>query len=381
VKHGVFWWWPGASLALLACAAHLPVPTQVPPIPLTEVATSVFLIGDAGAPDPDGEPVLQALRRDLVNAPEQRVVVFLGDNIYPRGLPPPDAPGRVEAERRLRAQIGVVTDTRSRGVFVLGNHDWARHGPDGWAAARRQNQYVDSVGGGLAVVRPEGGCPGPGVEDIGPRLRLILLDTQWWLHQGPRPVDPGSNCPDDSEAEVVAALRSSLEEAKDRVVVVAAHHPLASGGVHGGYFGWRDHLFPLRLVAPGLWLPLPLIGSLYPAARQHGISSQDIMSRSYGRLISAMRRAFADRPPALYAAGHEHNLQVIGRSPASLELVSGAGVYGHTGRAVPVKGTLFARNASGYGRLDIPLTGPPRLSIIEVAATGQSHEVFSIRME
>jgi hypothetical protein len=83
----------------------------------------------------------------------------------------------------------------------------------------------------------------------------------------------------------------------------------------------------------------------------------------------------------LYAAGHEHNLQVIGRSPASLEVVSGAGIYGHTGRAVPVKGTLFARNASGYARLDIPLTGPPRLAIIEVGATGQSHEVFSIRME
>ncbi len=366
---------------MLACAAHLPAPTRVPPIPLTEVVTSVFLIGDAGAPDPDGEPVLQALRRDLADAPDQRIVVFLGDNIYPRGLPPRDAPGRVEAERRLRTQIGVVTDTRSRAVFVLGNHDWARHGPDGWAAARRQNQYVDSLSGGVAAVQPEGGCPGPSVQDIGARLRLVLLDTQWWLHSGPKPLDPDSTCPTDAEAEIVAALRTSLRDAEDRLVVVAAHHPLASGGVHGGYFGWRDHLFPLRLVVPGLWLPLPLIGSLYPAARQHGISSQDITSQSYRRLIDAMRRAFADRPPALYAAGHEHNLQVIGRSPASLEVVSGAGIYGHTGRAVPVEGTLFARNASGYARLDIPLTGPPRLAIIEVAATGQSHEVFSIRME
>jgi Calcineurin-like phosphoesterase len=380
VKHRVFWWWPGASLALLACAAHVSAPTPASPIPLTELATSVFLIGDAGAPDPDGEPVLQALRRDLASAPDQRIVVFLGDNIYPRGLPPPGAPGRVEAERRLRTQIRVVTDTRSRGVFVLGNHDWARHGPDGWAAARRQQQYVDSLGLGLAAVRPEGGCPGPSVEDIGPRLRLVLLNTQWWLHSGPKPRDPDSACPADSEAEIVAALRTSLREAEDRVVVVAAHHPLATGGVHGGYFGWLDHLFPLRLVVPGLWLPLPLFGSLYPAARQNGISSQDITSYPYRRLIEAVRRAFADQPPALYAAGHEHNLQVIGRSPAGLELVSGAGIYGHTGRAVPIEGTLFARNASGYARLDIPRSGPARLSIVQVDATGRGEEVFSTRV-
>ncbi|HEX2249877.1 MAG TPA: metallophosphoesterase [Gemmatimonadales bacterium] len=380
MKHR-FFCWPGASLALLGCAAHAPVPAHVPPVPRAELATSVFLIGDAGAPDPDGEPVLWALRRDLANAPEQRIVVFLGDNIYPRGLPRPEDPDRSEAERRLRAQIEVVTTTRARGVFVLGNHDWARHGPDGWAAARRQTQYVDSVSRGLAAVRPVDGCPGPTVEDIGPRLRLVLLDTQWWLHPGPKPDDLQSTCPTNAEEEIVAALRTSLLESGDRVVVAAAHHPLTTGGVHGGYFGWKDHLFPLRLVLPGLWLPLPLIGSLYPAARQNGISSQDLTSPAYGRLIDAFRRAFADRPPALYAAGHEHNLQVIERSPASLEVVSGGGIYGHTGRAVPVRGTLFARNASGYARLDIPVTGPPRLAVVEVAAHGGSNEVFSIRME
>jgi hypothetical protein len=164
-------------------------------------------------------------------------------------------------------------------------------------------------------------------------------------------------------------------------VLVAAHHPLITGGVHGGYFGWKDHFFPLEVVVPGLWLPLPLLGSLYPAARQHGISGQDLPSRAYQRLIGAMRRAFADAKPALYAAGHEHNLQVIAGGPALLQLVSGTGIYGHSGRSVAVRGTLFARNASGFARLDIPTSGRARLAILEVDARGRSQEVFSTWVE
>jgi hypothetical protein len=165
------------------------------------------------------------------------------------------------------------------------------------------------------------------------------------------------------------------------MVLVAAHHPLTSGGVHGGHLDWEDHIFPLRQVVPWLWLPLPIIGSLYPAARQYGVSSQDVGSRAYQRLIAAFRRAFTGRPPALYAAGHEHNLQVIAGGAAGLELVSGAGIYHHSGRAARIRGTLFARNASGFARLDVPASGHARLAVLEVTAAGQSHEVFSTWVE
>jgi hypothetical protein len=215
------------------------------------------------------------------------------------------------------------------------------------------------------------------VVDIGARLRLVLLDTQWWLHSGSKPKDPDSDCPTDAELEIVDSLRAALTGASGRLVVLAEHHPLRSGGVHGGHFGWKDHIFPLRVIRPWLWVPLPLIGSLYPAARQEGISSQDVPSRAYQELIRGFRRAMAAAPPALYAAGHEHNLQVLTGGSARLELVSGAGIYGHTGEAVPIQGTLFARDASGFARLDIPRAGPARLAILEVNADGGSREVFS----
>jgi calcineurin-like phosphoesterase family protein len=365
----------------VACAgAKPPVTAPVPALAPEEVETSLYLIGDAGAPNPSGEPVLQALARDLGSRQSRRVVLYLGDNAYPRGLPAPGSPGRKEAERRLIDQVNVVTAAGASGFFVMGNHDWAKYGNEGWEAVRRQEAFVDSAGGGAVWVRPGGGCPGPSVVDVG-RLRLLLVDTQWWLHKGPKPKDPDSNCPTDSASEVVDSLRSALASRAGRLVVVAAHHPLVSGGVHGGHFGWKDHLFPLRNIKPWLWIPLPLLGSLYPAIRSGGISRQDMGSRTYQRLIRAFRRAFADEPPALYAAGHEHNLQVIQRRAVPLELVSGGGIYGHSGRAATIRGSLLARKASGFARLDVPRAGPARLAVLEVDRAGHSREVFSTWVE
>ncbi|HEY8196865.1 MAG TPA: metallophosphoesterase [Gemmatimonadales bacterium] len=375
--------WSALALAgALACAGHQPPPVvPVPMIPAEEVAVSVYLIGDAGEPDSAGEPVLLALRRDLASRHSERLVVFLGDNAYPRGLPAPGQPGRREAERHLTAQVEAVTSTGARGYLVPGNHDWAKHGVDGWQAIKRQELFVDSVGAGRVLFRPGGGCPGPSVVDIGARLRLILLDTQWWLHPGPKPRDPDSSCVADAEQEIVDSLRTALTGAGGRLVVMAEHHPLRSGGEHGGHFELKDHLFPLTAIKPWLWIPLPWIGSLYPAARQQGISSQDIPSRAYQRLIAAFRRAMAASPPALYAAGHEHNLQVMSGGSARMELVSGAGIYGHSGKAVPLRGTLFARRASGFARLDVPKAGRARLAVLQVDAEGGSREVFSTAVE
>ena len=370
-----------ALAGALACAGHRPPPLLVPELPPEAVAVSLYLIGDAGNPDSAGEPVLMALRRDLASRRSQRVVVFLGDNAYPRGLPPPGRPGRREAERHLIAQVEVITTSGATGYLVPGNHDWAKHGVDGWEAIKRQQAFVDSVGAGKVLLLPEGGCPGPSVEDIGSRLRLVLLDTQWWLHSGPKPRDPDSTCGADAESEIVDSLKAALTGAPGRLVVLTEHHPLRSGGAHGGHFGWKDHIFPLRAIKSWLWIPLPWIGSLYPAARQQGISSQDIPSRAYQRLIAAFRRALAVAPPTLYAAGHEHNLQVLSGGPARLELVSGAGIYGHSGEALVIHGTLFARRASGFARLDVPRVGRPRLAILEVDAKGGSREVFSTDVE
>jgi hypothetical protein len=343
------------------------------------VESSLFLIGDAGAPDRAGEPVLRALTSDVARAAGERVIVYLGDNVYPRGIPDTGAPGRGEALRRLDAQIDLAREAGVQAIFIPGNHDWARMGADGWNSMLRQQARIDQRGGKLVRLLPRDGCPGPDVVDIGKRLRLIVLDTQWWLHSGPKPVDPTSKCRADKDTEVTDSLRADLEATdSSRRVVMVGHHPLASGGEHGGYFGARDYFFPLRHVSRVLgWIPLPGLGAIYPEARASGISSQDIPSGSNRRMREALEGAMLRQRPLVWASGHDHNLQVLAGRTARHLLVSGAGIYGHGSRVVQLSATRFASAAAGYMRLDVLLDGRVRLAVFEVDGQGRTREAYT----
>ena len=372
-----------AWIGVAACGANGQTRPAVPAPPALREAIDVtlFLIGDAGAPaaPPDSEPVLLALRTEAAAAPNP-VIVFLGDNVYPDGMPDSAAAGRRDAERRLGAQVDVVRASRARGIFIPGNHDWAGDGPDGWEAVRRQGRYLVARDGQVALL-PADGCPGPAVVDVGATVRLIALDTQWWLRDGPRPRDPESSCGTDSEAEVVDSLRVALRGAGGRRVVVAGHHPIESGGPHGGHFNVQDHVFPLTAWKGWVWLPLPIIGSAYPIARRSGISSQDVSGSAYRRLRAALDTVFRELPPLVYAAGHDHAQQVIAGSQARYVLVSGAGYFGHTSPVAWRDSTRFAASRSGYMRLDVQRDGRVRLAVRAVDRAVTSTEVFSLWLD
>jgi hypothetical protein len=344
-----------------------------------EIDVTLFLIGDAGAPaaPADSEPVLMALRAAAARAPHP-VIAFLGDDIYPRGMPDSSSPERPEAERRLTGQLAVLSATGARGIVVPGNHDWNRSHAGGWDAVRREERFIAAAVGGRATLLPAGGCPGPAVVDLGTTLRLVALNTEWWLENGPGREDPAAPCPTHSERDIVDSLRAAVRSAGGRAVIVLAHHPLESGGPHGGHFGWQDHIFPLRVIKSWLWVPLPVIGSAYPIARELGISSQDAPSTAYRHMRRAIDSAFAASRPLAFAAGHDHALQVIAVSSARYVLVSGAGIYGHRYRVTALDSTRFARSASGFMRLELLRDGRARLAVMVVDRGGHAAEEFAL---
>ncbi len=218
------------------------------------------------------------------------------------------------------------------------------------------------------------------VRDVNNDLRLVILDTQWWLQPPPKP-GPGSGCPTQTEGQVLDALSAALASAGSRSVVVAAHHPLASGGVHGGYFSWQDHIFPLRATKSWLWIPLPGIGSAYPLSRIYGVTAQDLSGTLNRKMREALSGVLQKHPPLVYAAGHEHSLQVLeGAGVARYLLVSGAGAFGHVTQTAWTRATLFAGALSGYMRVDLEKSGRVRLGVVALDADGKAREAAAFEL-
>src|SRR5690606_8107447 len=95
-----------------------------------------------------------------------------------------------------------------------------------------------------------------------------------------------ANCDCNTEADVVGQLATLFWKNKDKLVLLASHHPFRSYGVHGGRYNWKDHLFPLTALNQHAWLPLPVVGSLYPLLRKTVfMNAEDLPHPKYQRLI------------------------------------------------------------------------------------------------
>ncbi len=333
-------------------------------MPATEdIRTRLILIGDAGAPKTD-EPALKTLEQWASQIPERTHVFFLGDNLYPDGMVSADHPWRAEAERRLNVQIAAVRNAGAEGIFIPGNHDWATYGPEGASALRMQENYIEEKMNGEDRFLPSNGKAGPVRLDID-SVSVVILDSHRWIYADLHKYQDAEVFRD----SVMTAMTEMLSSLGERPVVVLGHHPLATHGPHGGFFGWEDHIFPLRRVASWLWIPTPLIGSVYPLARWHlNTNDQDINGPNHRKYIESMYSIFEQYPPLLYVAGHEHSLQVIdGDDKAELFLVSGAGsekkksVVGHG------INTLFSHEHSGFMVVDFTRDERAFLQVVEPA--------------
>lgn len=289
------------------------------------VEERLIMIGDAGEPRKDGPDPVLSMAKNIIGQDTNAAVVFLGDNIYSYGMPAPDHPDRKESERKIDVQIEVAKQTELRTWFIPGNHDWQKGKDEGLQYNRRQEEYVDSLMGYNAYL-PNDGCPGPVVREVGEHLALVFINTQWWLHNGERPEGDAGGCKHAQDEEMfLTQLEEEIKDlSRDRQVILAGHHPLVSNGSHGGYFTVKDHLFPLTELNKGLYLPMPVLGSIYPGYRRYVGSVQDLSHPRYRALVQGIASIMLEYPDVVYVAGHEHNLQYHSRGGRH-HIVSGSG--------------------------------------------------------
>ena len=402
------------------------LPPRVPAAAPAAIDHRVVLIGDTGAPNPDGEPVLQLLAQRVRIMPERTTIVFLGDIVYERGMPEPvseaekpldavaDAidvvlpdvlASRREAERQVRAQLSVVANTQVQALFVAGNHDWDQfEDAGGWQRILALEAFIRAeakADHAKVALTPSGGCPGPVVVPLGTRGAVITLDTQWWIETRqdgkPTPNRNPTNCPYVTEADVRARLLADLEAAAraGRWTIVAAHHPLETEGPHGGFADFRSHLFPLRAIRHHLpfwldWVPIPLLGSFSVWFRGCCSPSAQDLSHSRNRhMRRSLQFTFGDAEkkgvaPLVYAAGHDHSLQVFDGEPHHTRFTLVSGMGSRSSDVGSNRRTLFAHSTPfepGFMEIDFLGDGSARLAVWEHDGKhAEGVEVFSLTL-
>jgi len=326
----------------------------------------LILIGDGGEPLRE-DPTLAALGRWADAQAERTTVLFLGDNVYPAGLESGD---RARGEAILRQQLEA---TRAHKLFVPGNHDWGFEAGGSstlqLGTLRNQQEFIEANADRGAELQPQDGCPGPVVRTLVPpgrRLRggltLLIVDFHWWL----LPEEQRPKCPEAPDTEAfLASLRRELVSRAGETVVVAAHHPLRSGGPHGG-------------LTRGFWSDLGA-GVYY---RLRG-PIQDLWEPGYAQMIRVVSEALAESPPFAFVAGHDHSLQILeGGDSARLMIVSGAASAPRLTGVSALDETIFAHSHTGFVVLDFfGGARAPGVVLVRVVETGEQQPVFTLGVD
>jgi len=340
---------------------------------------TVFLLGDAGKPHRDPiEPTFKLLKTQMEEAGEKGDIIYLGDNLYPRGLSDSSSVTRKEEELHLLTQLELLEGHEGQGFFIHGNHDWAQGRPYGLERALNQEEYVEAFADKYNVsFLPLNGCPGPVELPVGDDLVIVFVNTQWWLHGNEKP-GIESDCDAKTDDEFLIQLDDVIKRNYDKKIIVAGHHPMASVGLHGGHAPIKNHLFPLSDLVDNLYLPLPGLGSIYVFYRTVLGNIQDIPHPRYKAMKTAFAGIFKQHPNVMYVSGHDHSLQYLPEDNTHY-IVSGSGCkVEYTAKR---KKAAFAVSDKGFGRLDFHENGEVWLSFYTPEGDGSTGKlVFSQKL-
>ncbi|RAW00961.1 BamA/TamA family outer membrane protein [Pseudochryseolinea flava] len=343
-------------------------------IPLSgqEKAFQIYFIGDAGELSLPVNGIRESIRAN--HDPNVKAAfIFLGDNIYPKGLPAKHDNERKKMEQVIQAQVDLGLSFSSPVYVVPGNHDWDRDHKLGWDKIKRQQEWIDSLNNPQVFFYPKGGCPGPIEVKLTDNVVLLIIDSQWFLHPWDKPEGDDSPCDAKRPEDVVLKLEELMAANAEKRIIVAAHHPIYTYGEHGGNFTWKDHLFPLTgFDSSNVYLPMPVIGSIYPLYRKFIGNRQDVAHPLNKRYRNLVRDVLERYPNVIYANGHEHNLQYSWKDSVHY-ITSGSSVKT---RYVKKKGyAQFVSATLGYVKMDVLSDGSSQLNYMAHKKSEPLHTV------
>ena len=379
-----------ALLILLPCALLVSCATGKQYINTTQpvidsysrspVEFSIYALGDAGEDNPQCRSVMAELAKQAGDDSHPGMIIFLGDNIYPDGLADPSDKDAYEAGSNLiKNQVDLLRPYKRQIVYVPGNHDWNEMKAGGLEAIKRQSDLFKQINYPTVMLLPEDGCVGPVDISLSKSIRLIIIDSEWWIHDWEK--EPGINigCEVQSRDELIQTLRDMVHNSRGEQIIFAFHHPLYNQGHHAGHFTFQDHVFPLTNVVDWLWLPLPIIGSIYPGYRSLIGHPQDIKHPRYRSLKEAILDSLDYEGSLIILSGHDHNLQYL-TSGKHHQLVSGSAAKSNA--LANGKELMYGHQAPGFMELKFFADRTIELTIFEIDPdSGDAEIVFRRPLE
>ncbi len=101
----------------------------------------IIFIGDAGELTKGHHPVVSAVRNNM-KLDKKTTIIFVGDNLYKKGLPDESTPNINTIKAALDSQTVIADGTDAKVYFLPGNHAWEDGGRRGWDQIIREKENV-----------------------------------------------------------------------------------------------------------------------------------------------------------------------------------------------------------------------------------------------
>ncbi|MFK8008772.1 MAG: hypothetical protein AB8H03_20600 [Saprospiraceae bacterium] len=293
-------------------------------------------------------PLFSNIKNLITKQEGNSTILFLGDIISKNGI---DKTPNKEEVNKIQNILDLAA-TAEQSIFVPGDKEWDDGGKEGFRKVKSLEKHFKKE---KIQITPSDGCLGPEVVDVGDFLRIITINTQWWVHRYQKPESEDLDCPAFNEVEFWDELESAMNDAEDRNVILAAHHPILSFGQYAGYGLTRQHFSP------------PIIGSFIAGYHQSVGTKKDLTQAALVNFSNELLKRLERFPPIIYASGHEYDLQLNYKS-GSYHLNSGA--IHQAKKTSKNRYSKFRQSKPGVAHLEFSKDGEVSMKIWDVQSDG-----------
>ena len=273
----------------------------------TSTDHKVFLLGNTA--DIDENSSFYSDFTNILPTSEKFTVLINGDLITGKNSIEPDQQDSIRIDRLLRPLSKM---NNGKIIVIPGDRDWNDSGKKGIEMVKRLEKMVKRMDFDNVEWAIKKGCPGPDMIEINDHLVIVTLSTQWYNHPYDKPYAATGECKFGTQRDFLIELENLVEDAEDKNIIVAGHYPLESLGEYGGHFPASKFLSP------------PLIGSFKVGYRQNVGTSKDISNERFQLIKTSIKNIIGRKGSVIYAAGHEHNLQILKMTDDTYNINSGS---------------------------------------------------------